>query len=154
MERVLEKLRVKVSKVGTQKLGFVKLIKHNTGMGLKEAKEWCDTIAENPNKYYWLSITTSSEDFKSDIDKFTDFGLIIDDKERLRQLKLISLGLGNKFDKIDIISEKLALDLYQEIRNNNTTNIYDICKRYMEEILDGVDENNIEKLFKKVNKDG
>lgn len=149
-----EKLRIKVSKVGTQKLGFVKLIKHNTAMNLKEAKDWCDTIAENTNMYYWLEITTSSQDFKSDIDKFTDFGLIIDDKERLRQLKLISLGLGNKFDKIDIISEKLALDLYQEIRNNNNTNIYDICKRYMEEILDGVDENNIEKLFKKVNKDG
>lgn len=153
----METARIKVNRVGGKKLQFVKVIYTTTGWGLKEAKDWCDKVNESPGQYFYIPVF-SVEQFKREI-KLNgideDYNLTIDDRNSIRNTNLVLLGLGDKSDKINLISEKLSLSLYNEIKNNNSkSTIYEICKAFTEDLLDGIDEFNLDKLLTKTQENG
>lgn len=150
-------LKIKARKIGQQKLLFVKLIRDNTGLGLKESKDWCDKFSESLNVEHCLPISTSIEEFKNSMIELgvnNDYELIIEDKEKKRQLKLISLGLGDISDKINAISEKLSLDLYKQSYGLNKQDLFCVYEDFFKEFLLEVDENNLDKIFNKINNNG
>ena len=60
---------VKVKCVGkiSNLIQFVKTLKDHTGLGLKEAKDLCDSIRSHEGQEYLVYITTSPESFEKEV---------------------------------------------------------------------------------------
>lgn len=150
------KVKIKVIHVDNWKhLQFVKIIKEHTGLGLKDAKDLSDDIKiiydRSYNKWVELDIITDSYSLKKDI-SYQGFRVEIIDQTEERNLKLMSIGLGDKSDLIESISKELSIELYSKVKNELSNDLDNIFKSYFEKLLiDFSDEKLIEILNKRIN---
>ena len=94
---------------------FVKLIKECTDLGLKDAKERCDTMHSKIGDGVFTEIHIKSghdENGTPYIKKFTERMKDIDGEYVItggvqweRNIKMLSLGIGDKSDYVDFIQE-------------------------------------------------
>jgi hypothetical protein len=146
-------LKVKVipHRIGNSKLAFVKCVKTHTNLGLKEAKEWCDIISSFPFSidYFTLNIKTNVYDFAYELNSLIGYEFEVIDTIEERNYKLISLGLGDLSDKIDIVSKELARKLDITCKNRNEESLYRIYIEFFQDFLLDLEDENLDKLLDK-----
>lgn len=105
----MRKVRLKCIQKTTNKLAFVKLLKEVTGYGLKESKDIADTFDYDINKVVEFEMVSdvSIEQFRKDLkdvggEYVVNGGLVFE-----REYKILTLGLGEKEDYVDFISENI-----------------------------------------------
>ncbi len=148
------KIKIQVVSKTLNKLQFVKLIKECTGFGLKESKDIVDRLESNLGSTEEIEILndiykpisgpgnglTCLEHLKEVLSgKSQTISLggtykINGGTEYVREHKLLSLGIGEKLDYCNFISE--------HIKNNN----YDI----MEIVLSKLSKEDLKEVFNKI----
>lgn len=120
-------VRFKLIKPGLSKLALVKAIhslRHLTGWGLKESKDFVDSTDEKYNKYTIASPgilelplnRIELESFREALENCTEIQYELTDYSQLRHKKLIQLGL---YEKTDLINELVEEDLFHILRNKD-----------------------------------
>lgn len=111
----MRKIKIRLRSNCTSKLAFVKLIKDTTGLGLKESKDIADRACDNYlNQYPTTEIefpnVESLQKFRSEI-RNVGFaretpivGISLEDE---RELKILQIGLGERNDYINFISQNI-----------------------------------------------
>lgn len=144
-------MNAKIKCIGqvTNLLQYVKTVKKHTGLGLKEAKEFCEKTRDNQGVEFILPIQTSITDFEKEICEMMGDSVQVSNRERERQIKLISLGLGDKSDLIELLAEEMASELVQITRHlsNNNSPLYSIFVDYMSDVLTNFNAEQIDELF-------
>lgn len=117
------KIRIKSKKaLKGSKLMFVKLIKEYSGLGLKDSKDLCDPLFESNSQ---LEFELSEERFnlnytqilirlKKELYEIDDCLLLVNNN---RNAKLLSLGLGEKKEYINFLSENISFLNDEEIKD-------------------------------------
>lgn len=129
----MKKVRLKCIQKTTNKLSFVKLLKEVTGYGLREAKDLADTFDNDINKVVEFEIlpSISIEQFRKSLNDISgeyvvNGGLVFE-----REYKLLTLGLGEKEDYVDFISENINF-----FDNKEDTIRFILSKLEKEELLE------------------
>lgn len=153
----LNKVKIKVIHVPNfwNRLGFVKTIKNHTGLGLLDSKNLSDHIKTmydgSFNQWVEIDIITDTHSLKRDLSEF-GFRVEVIDKIEERNLKLMSIGLGDKFDLVESISKELSIELFNRVKKDTKSDLDIIFKSYFEDLLiDLSDEKLIEILNKRMN---
>lgn len=128
-------------------LQYVKTVKAHSGLGLKEAKEFCDRTREYEGVEFILPIQTSIASFEKEIREMVGDTIQVLNREKERQIKLISLGLGDKSDLIQLLSEEMASELVQRTRHLNNSPLYSIFVDYMADVLTNFNAEQLDELF-------
>jgi hypothetical protein len=147
-------------------LAFVKIVKDHTGLGLKDAKDFVDSVRDNPGVEIPLFVYNPIE-FEKDLIQSNQNSFLVINTLKDRQDKLIQLGLGDKQDIIDSLSEEISHELYVRIKKSlletkndglkitSGRNIIEEITNYTADLLMLIDENKLQELFKnKKNKNG
>jgi hypothetical protein len=136
-------MQVEVKQTGTinNKLALVKMIKDYTKWGLKESKDWVDSLSIGKIQYIDVS---NPVNFEHELNQIG--GVKCDSKSRIRQKKLLDIGIGELSDKIEFFSEELSDDL---VRNYGST--YSDSLRFFKDFLSKMDEKDIDNLRVKYN---
>jgi len=108
----MRKLKIKLRSNCTSKLAFVKLIKDTTGLGLKESKDIADRACVNkyPTTEIEFPSAESLQKFRSEIgnvgfaQETPIVGISLEDE---RELKILQIGLGERNDYINFISQNI-----------------------------------------------
>jgi hypothetical protein len=157
---MITKVKVRATKIPKDfsKLKLVRTIKYNTNLGLKEAKEWCDDIClPYMDQYKELDIVTDLVEFRSELSEH-DFGFEVLDKQEERNLKLMLLGLSDKQDKIDLISNELSRNLERIVRIRSNESLHNIYFDFFTDFLLDLNDDKLEELIniklKKIQKNG
>ena len=128
-------------------LQYVKVVKDHSGLGLKEAKDFCDNTRSNQGQEFLLTIKTSLQLFEKDIREKVGDTIIVSNREKERQIKLISLGLGDKSDLIQLLSEEMASELVHKTHNNIGASLYSVFTDYMADVLTNFNAEQLDELF-------
>ena len=141
---------VKVKCIGkvNNLLQFVKTMKDHTGLGLKEAKDLCDSIRSNEGQEYLVWVN-SPESFEKEVREKIGPMIYISNREKERQVKLVSLGLGDDSDKIDLITDELASKLLMVVKQNQNRDLYPIFKDFLFDVVSGMTSEQLDELFNK-----
>lgn len=111
--------RIKALKDCTTKLAFVKHIKFNSDLGLKESKDIVDTILEKPYKFVKVEILpgTDMNEFRKGLDELGWVGdsganyQMDGDLQWKRNFTLLKLGAASKEEYSDFILESLLSNI-------------------------------------------
>lgn len=140
-------------------LTFVKIIKDHTQWGLKDAKDFVDSVRDNPGVEIPLLVYNPIE-FEKDLIQSNQNAFLVINTLKDRQDKLIQLGLGDKQDIIDSLSEEISHELYVRIKKSlletkndglkitSGRNIIEEITNYTSDLLMLIDENKLQELFK------
>jgi hypothetical protein len=142
-------MNAKIKCIGkvTNLLQYVKTVKSHSGLGLKEAKDFCDRTIECQGVEFTLPIITSVTEFEKEIREMIGDSVQVSNREKERQIKLISLGLGDKSDLIDLLAEEMASELVQRTRHLNNSPLYSIFVDYMSDVLTNFNAEQLDVLF-------
>jgi hypothetical protein len=129
----MKKIRLKCIQKTTTKLAFVKLLKEVTGYGLREAKDLADTFDNDINKVVEFEIlpSISIEQFRKSLNDISGEYVVNGGLSFEREYKLLTLGLGEKEDYVDFISENINF-----FDNKEDTIRFILSKLEKEELLE------------------
>ena len=141
------KIRLTVNGDVSSKLQFVKLIKFSTRLGLKESKDICDHLCSNKGKTVEIEIYEELEVKDGKFDKTIPYLMenlpscgdisFNSGKDYQREIKILSLGIGENEDYYRVIEE------YLNLNNSFINNILSKLKREdLQELI-----NEIENLY-------
>ena len=144
------KIEIKLIKPCSARLLFVKILKDYTDLGLRDAKILCDNLHSNPGVSFkveidWPSGTIDTNDgncVRKFIDDLKECGgeLVVNGgTEWLRHYKVLSIGLGDKKEYSDFISNHIY-----DNRNIGET------KELIDFMIDKLSKEEISELFKKI----
>lgn len=122
-------------------LQLVKIIKNHTGWGLKESKDWYDSLRIIKKKT--ISVNNVSH-FENDI-SLVD-GVSVNNKAKRRLEKLMKIGIADRDEKIDFYSEKISTDFISSSVDNSGKINFDKANQYIKNLLSKLDDENLEKL--------
>lgn len=143
----MDRVRLKcLSKPGNF-LQYVKIVKEHAGMDLRSAKDFCDNSVKYLGVEFELTIITSSKKFDDDISSLIGSSIQVYNHQRERQIKLISLGLGDKSDLIDLLADDMASELVFKVKSDNRAELYGIFNDYMSDILINFTPEQLDKLL-------
>jgi len=140
-------------------LKFVKIVKDHTGMGLKDAKDFVDSVIGSPGVETPLSVINPLE-FEKDLIQSNQNAFVVINAQKMRHDKLIQLGLGSKEDLIQSLSEEISTELYLRIKRSvndskndglkitSTRHLIEEITNYTTDLLLLIDENKLQELFK------
>ncbi len=122
------KIRIKLVQSTPQKLQLVKLIKECSDMGLKESKDLCDFLHDNPGvtKEFEVRRTDSNgnlidyrKKFANDIKGIGGKFIINGGSQWERNIKMLKLGIGDTSDYCEFIKDNILdnLDNSEELLN-------------------------------------
>lgn len=131
------------------KLQFVKTMKTHSGLGLKESKDLCESIMENKGQDFIVNVITSPMEFENEISQMLGPNIQVSNREVERQIKLVSLGLGDDNDKIELILDDLSAKLLTKVRINNDRDLYPIFKNFLFDIITEFNSQQLEEIFNK-----
>lgn len=135
------KIGIKINKMQS-KLATVKAVKFGTGMGLKEAKEFCESGDLN---IFEMSYDEYNK-LKKDLEECgCDF--ILSNAYEKRKTKILKLGLGDKEDFSKFLSEHSAIDVMSLEHNDRI--------EFFKKLYSKLDIKELKKIFKELdeNKD-
>ena len=146
----MRSIKFKINKIGNNKLMFLKIVKTHSGMDLRTAKDWMDTAFASIDRTHNLLIKTSIDELKKDVEEHLDgFDISFHDKERQRQIKLISLGLGDKYEKIEIIADTISGNLLLELNRRKQEATIDIIEDFFKDFLLSLNSDQLDDLINK-----
>lgn len=146
---MFNRVRIKIVNNISLKLQLVKTIKTHSCMSLKESKELCDEMFVHLNREFDLYVNDISE-FKSEIKSNFGDDIQIRDREYERNIKLLSLGLGDDFDRIQILSDLLSSEVCASIHNKDIVNRRNVINSFFEDFLTNFNSEQIGDLFNKI----
>lgn len=128
------KVKFKLIRPGNSKLALVKAIhnlRHVTGWGLKESKDFVDSTDPKYNPYVTSSpgllelnlLKSEIDEFRKDLQSCEQIEFELNDYSQLRNRKLIDLGL---YDKSELVSELVEEDLFEILRGSDIHKIREI----------------------------
>jgi hypothetical protein len=140
------KIQLKMIGPCQAKLGAVKALKEFTGFGLKEAKDFIDSMCHDFDRQgsSIRPIHLRGSNFENQI-KIHSFrndigsGFVVLDQEHERHMKLMSLGLANESDLATGISELLGFACYNK-------SIDDI-ESELAEVFTGLNKEDLERIY-------
>ena len=92
----------------------------------------------------------SIDELKKDVEEHLDgFDISFHDKERQRQIKLISLGLGEDKERIEILAETLSSNLVFELNKRNQENKIDVIEEFFKDFLLSLNSDQLDDLINK-----
>jgi DNA-binding transcriptional MerR regulator len=102
-------IKLRVVNPCNSKLKFIKELKTATGLGLKESKDIVDWLHDNQSKDMTVPFISyeSLKIFKDEVEHFGGLVLINGGLEWNRNIKMLELGIGEKEEYVDTISEYL-----------------------------------------------
>jgi uncharacterized protein YqgV (UPF0045/DUF77 family) len=122
------------------------LIKDCSGLGLKDSKEVCDELHSNPDKSVKMQVLPVATDGTNYIRKFINELKEVDGMfevtggtEWQRNYKMLAIGLGDKSEYVDFISEHIS--------DNRTL---EESKNLIKLIIEKLSEKEIEEVFSKI----
>jgi hypothetical protein len=135
---MIEKMNIRYQPTGgdKNKLMAIKLIKDLTGLSLMECKDIIDDIYNNPGVTKSLDIRVDPFEFKKLIGKAPP-ELIVNSLEEERNLKILSLGLGEEDEYRECLKYYMMFD----------------SKSMMDELLSILTKDQMIKLTEKLNKE-
>lgn len=122
-------------------LQLVKIIKDHTGWGLKESKDWYDSLKALRRKSISVNNVTLFENDISLVD-----GISVNNTAKRRLEKLIKIGIASRDEKIDFYSEKISTDFISSSVDNSGKINFDKANQYIKNLLSKLDDENLEKL--------
>jgi len=128
---------------GTTKLMLLKAIKIATNWGLKESKDFMDESSYSPVMFRKRMTSFELNKFKEGLSSCQNADYRLDDVERIRNRKLINLGLADKQDLVSEISELMIHLLF--INNLN----YEKVNEMMQDIISNIDEPKLKQIYSK-----
>jgi hypothetical protein len=144
---------LKMTRTENKKLGMVKAVKDATGLGLKEAKNICDKLCDNFKLGYsgecQLILKPGGnprlieDKLREALSECTGCYEVLG-RQWDRQIKLLSLGIGDSLDYNNFISEYLS---YKFIGKDIQYIQLEVVK-----LLEGVDSIQVEKMFNNLTK--
>jgi hypothetical protein len=146
----MERLKIKCISKPSSLLLYVKAIKKHTGMGLKESKEFCERSIQYLGQEFDLSVTTSSDSLNKEINELLGADqVIVSNTQRDRQMKLLSLGLGDSSDLIDLLADNLASELITMTNRHGTAapSNYSVYIDFISDILINFTPEQLNELF-------
>lgn len=147
----LMKMTLVAIKPGSSKLNMVKAIKFATTMGLKDAKEWVENLSIGVPEALTIQIPNEKfqtfEEFRTAVAE-SGYDLLMEDKIKKRQIKLIELGLGDKSDSIDLLSEELTGKLLFMTKNKSEQSLYTVYNDFFQDFLLNLEKEQLDKLLK------
>ncbi len=127
-------------KPGTRKLPLVKAVKFATGLGLKISKDIVDESANYPIMFRQNLTLSQLNEFRDNLTN-TDAEYYIDDLERIRNKKLIGLGICGKSDLIEELSN---MDIQKILIGGfSTTKL----KEILESIYSNITEEKLKEIY-------
>jgi ribosomal protein L7/L12 len=127
-------------KPGSQKLALVKAIKFVTGLGLKDSKDMVDESMNHPIMFRQKLTLGQLDEFRNQL-SITDAEFDLDDREKIRNKKLIDLGI---YEKSDLVSELINMDIQKVfIGGFSTTKLREI----IESIYDNISEERLREIY-------
>jgi hypothetical protein len=135
---MIEKMNIRYQPTGgdKNKLMACKLIKDLTRLSLRESKDIIDDIYSNPGVTKLLDIRVDPFEFKKLIGKAPP-ELIVNSLEEERNLKILSLGLGEEDEYRECLKYYMMFD----------------SKSMMDELLSILTKDQMIKLTEKLNKE-
>ena len=130
------KTKIRISGKTEQKLGFVKLVKDYTGLGLKEAKELVDGLHSG---YNYIELDIDTENVKDAIEVFTDIGLVVTNNSRELKLKRV-LYQDQTFVIKDMLEDVSLWDKVISDEDKKTLTYNECRKKAIEKIYEKYDE--------------
>jgi hypothetical protein len=105
-------IKIQLNSRCNAKLAFVKMVKEISGLGLKEAKYISDRIFNEPFRQFEFEVLpeVSIEDVRnrlSDIEFESQYPSINGGTQYQRELKMLQLGIGDKEDVVNFISQSI-----------------------------------------------
>lgn len=143
----MERVKLKCLSKPPSLLQYVKIVKEHTGMDLKSTKDFCDNSIKYLGVEFELTVITSSKKFDDDISSLIGTSIQVHNHQRERQIKLISLGLGDKSDLIDLLADDMASELVFKVKSDNRAELYGIFNDYMSDILINFTPEQLDKLL-------
>ncbi len=127
---------------GRSKLNLVKAIKFATGWGLKESKDFVDNSSQSNPGVFTMSMTTEElMQFRNDLSE-TDADYQLDDIQKIRERKIVKLGLGTREDAVNCLIDDNIDDIFSGgVSISKIENI-------LRSIYNMVDDNKILNLLK------
>lgn len=127
-------------KPGSQKLALVKAIKFVTGLGLKDSKDMVDESMNHPIMFRQKLTLGQLDEFRNQL-SITDAEFDLDDREKIRNKKLIDLGI---YEKSDLVSELTNMDIQKVfIGGFSTTKLREI----IESIYNNISEERLREIY-------
>lgn len=114
---------------GNSKLQLVKALKDVTGLGIRESKDIVDASCISPVMFNIKLTLAQIDRFKEGLSKCDKIQFELDDKTKIRNKKLIDLGICDVDDIIQEITDRNISNLLTE--GFNTTKLRDLlCNIY------------------------
>lgn len=144
----MERVKIKCLSKPTNFLQYVKIVKEHAGLDLRSAKDFCDNSVKYLGIGFELTIITSSKKFDDDIRILIGSCVQVFNHQRDRQIKLISLGLGDKSDLIDLLADDMASELVFKVKSDSRPeSLYGIVNNYMSDILINFTTEQLDELL-------
>lgn len=142
----MECISIKLIYPSNTKLKLVKLIKDCSGLGLKDSKDICDELHSNPGKSVKMQVLPVATDGTNYIRKFINELKEVDGmfevtggREWQRNYKMLAIGLGDRSEYVDFISEHIS--------DNRTL---EESKNLIKFIIEKLSKKEIEEIFSKI----
>jgi len=133
-------VEVEIDITFSEKLHLIKLVKSESGMGLKESKDWVDNLAISKSSRLNVHDALSFENMANNIR-----GVSVNNRSRNRIKKIIDLGIATKEEKIEFYSHELKFLCLEKYGTNGLSN-------FLKDLLDKIDDQNLENVIKLVNR--
>jgi hypothetical protein len=135
------KVKLKLLKPIQTKLMFVKLVKDCTNLGLKDSKEICEILHESKKIEFDV---VDFEKFKLGLKDMCQDGDIIlnGGTSYLRNMKILSIGVADKNDYIDFISEYFEESNFDNSKNILILALQKLHEKDLIEIFEKIKEEN------------
>ena len=139
-------IRLKLKSKVNSKLAFVKIVKEYTSWGLRDAKDFADNLFsdfENKRDRFSELKLENPQNYSSFVNSMKDIGVdayITGGVQWNRDFKMLSLGIGEKEDYINFISECIQSMPYGE-------------NRILEMALSMLDKDQLNDIVNKIKKE-
>jgi hypothetical protein len=134
-------IRFRLDDAGSTRLALVKTIKDVTGMGLKDSKDFVWACETAPVWFNKRMSRDQIDSFRHRLENCQDIVYELEDTQANRNRKLIGLGLCEKDEVIDQLSDHLS---YKIIACNRDKNAIVIL---LAEVLSHIDEKTLVEIF-------
>ena len=126
---------------GTSKLNLVKVIKDITGMGLKEAKDIVDGLVTSPQKIRVPLTASEITRYKKYLTDCEGCTFDMTDQQKIRDVKLMQLGL---YEKDQLVDEIVESDIFNIFANKDN---FELIKNILKSRYTHIPEEELLKIL-------
>lgn len=126
---------------GTSKLNLVKTIKDITGMGLKESKDVVDGLATSPQKIRVPLTASEITRYKKYLTDCEGCTFDMTDQQKIRDVKLMQLGL---YEKDQLVDEIVESDIFNIFANKDN---FELIKSILKSRYTHIPEEELLKIL-------